>query len=349
MLIGRDRRVARLTGGDRLAPVPQLVSGAAALAALQSAGLASVLLRGSGGAALQALVAAGVSAVALQAAAAAPVQLQALLASGRSPVALLGGGDASFAELLADGSSTVTRFSPSQIAAVAAGYYWDPAQAVNSGLATFSLPEAQGKTTYNQITPSLAAAPTIGTINGRAVIQHTNLTSPSIDSVTRNSAQLARGWTGAMMVAGWFQMPGAGAGAIFAHWRSNQNFLLATGTTRVDISAHDGTANREQQHPVASGWALTPVYLEALFDPSQGATNRLQFWINRVQVTPSVTATMGATMRDTASFLSFSGTVSDGSGFNLSGSYNHGVFYLCNGIPSAVERDQLFNHRRLAA
>lgn len=109
MLIGRDRRVARLTGGDRLAPVPQLVTGAAALAALEASGLSSVLLRSGGGAALGALAAAGVSQVALAAASASPVQFEELLGNGHSAVALLGSGGGEFAALAGQGIATVTR------------------------------------------------------------------------------------------------------------------------------------------------------------------------------------------------------------------------------------------------
>lgn len=299
----------------------------------------------AGGAALDPLGAHGSSTVALPATGTG--ELAELLGAGAGTVGLVAQGAALLPLLGASGGASV--FRPEDVPAVAAGYYWDPAQATNSGLATFSMPEAQGKTAYNQITPSLAAAPTIGTINGQAVVQHINRTAPSIDSLSRTSTQLTRGWTGATMLCGWFQVPTGGAGLVFNHWRSNINLGLALGAVRADCTGHDGTAGREAQHPMPAGWATTPVYIEYLFDPLQVATNRLQFWVNRGQITPSVAPSMGSILRDSASYIAFSGQVSDGSGFNLSADFAHGVVCLCNGIPSTVERDALRNHRRLAA
>jgi hypothetical protein len=318
--------------------------GTGELAELLSSGTGNVALIAPGAAAFGNMTALGASSLALPAVGTG--ELAELLSSGASTVALMAPGAALLPLLHATGGAS--SFQPSDVPAVAAGYYWDPAQAVNSGSASFALPEAQGKTSFNQITPSLGAAPTIGTINGQAVVQHINRTAPSIDSLTRTSTQLARGWTGATMVCGWFSAA-SGAGLVFAHWRSNTNFEISIGNTRLDVAGHDGTSTKEAQHPMPAGWLSSgPVFLEARFVPSEPATNRLQAWVNRVRITPGSTPSMGPTLRDATSFLSFSGSVSDGSGFNISADFSHGVVCLCNGIPSEAEIDAIYNHRRLA-
>lgn len=238
--------------------------------------------------------------------------------------------------------NTRVRFRPGNVAEVAAGYFWDPTDATGSGGAGFALPEGNGKTAYNMITPSAGAGPATGTVNGREVITYAN---GSPDRLARTSANVQRGWTGATMLAGWFT---AAAGNVFGHWRPTANFLLVLSATRIDLHAHDGTANREAQHTMPAGWITAPQYIEAVFDPTQAATNRLQIWVNQVQIAPSVAPSMGATMRDDATLLSFSGTVSDSSIFNITSDFSHGVVYLTNGIPSAAARDQLRNFKALA-
>lgn len=237
--------------------------------------------------------------------------------------------------------NTRVRFRPASVAEVAAGYFWDPESASGSGSAGFVLPEGNGKTTHNMITPSAGAAPAMGTVNGRGVITYAN---GSPDRIARTNANVQRGWTGATMLAGWFTAP---AGSVVGHWRPTANLLLVLGATRIDLHAFDGTATREAQYTMPAGWAASPVYVEAVFDPAQAATNRLQIWVNRLQIAPSVAPSMGAAMQDTASLLSFSGTVGDASTFNHAADFSHGMAYLTNGIPSAAVRDRLRSHKAL--
>lgn len=233
-------------------------------------------------------------------------------------------------------------FSPLQVPEVVAGYFWDPTAGSGGGGAGFVVPEGNGKSAYNMITPAANAAPTLGTVNGATVVTYAN---GSPDQLARTSANVQRGWTGATMIAGWFTAAG---GSVLGHWRPTANVLIVLGATRIDLHAHDGTANREAQHTISAGWIDSPAYVEAVFDPTQAATNRLQIWVNRVQIAPSVAPSMGAALRDDASLLSFSGTVGDSSTFNIVANFSHGVVYLTNGIPSAAVRDSMFNHRRLA-
>lgn len=209
------------------------------------------------------------------------------------------------------------------------------------------MPEGNGKTAYNMVTPSLAAAPVISTVNGRAAIQHINRTSPSIDSVARTPTTVTRGWTDSLMMAGWFSLAAA-TGSPFNHWRTNNNILFSLGNTRLDISGNDGVSVKENQHTVPASWLSSPVYIEAVFDHTAAATNRLQMWINRVQLAASFASSMGASLTDNLSFLCFSGSANDGSGFNISAGFFHGVFYLTRGIPSAANRDLLYAHRAFA-
>jgi hypothetical protein len=341
-----------LNGGASLTPLAAAgrvigrlpVDGLAGLPELEAEGVSPILLTSGGTAILRALESTGASMAQLRAAAATGL-LQELLASGDALAQLRGAGGAALRKVAADGNISVTRFSPSQVPAVAAGYYWDPAAGTGGGGAGFLIPEGNGKTASNMITPSAGAAPAFGTINTRAVATYTNAVP---DSSARTAAVQARGWTGATMIAGWFSSPG-GPGVVFGHWRTNNNICVSLGLTRIDVGANDGAAQRESQFAVAAGWFASPVYVEALFDPAPVATSRLQLWLNRVQITPSVAGSMGTSLRDTASFLSFSGAAGDASTFNISANFSHGVVVFTNGIPSTVERDRLFNHHRLAA
>lgn len=365
-LSGLDRRVARLLGGDRLAPTPALISGSAALAALAGAGLSSAGLSAASSAELEALLAAGAGGTELGAAGA--VSLAQVLAAGGSSVALDAPGSGALASLLGAGSCTVdlppsggaslsslaasggaSVFRPSDVPEVAAGFYWDPAEATNSDVASFAMPEGNGKSAYDMVTPSLGTAPVIGTVNGCTVIQYTNRTSPAIDDLARTNAKVTRGWTGALYLWGWFLTPPGGCGLVLSQWRTALNFGLQLNPSDVRIQANDGSIKEHRYAVPAGGYAAGPVFYEALVVPLEPTpTNRLQLFYNRVQQTPTISVSFGTTVLDTSEFLTFSGAVSDGSGFNIVGDFSHGVAGISPAVPSDADRDRLFQYRRLA-
>jgi hypothetical protein len=231
-------------------------------------------------------------------------------------------------------------FAPEQIAAVAAGYFWDPAAATGSAGAGFLMPEGNGKTSYDMITPSAPVAPTIATINGQAVISYLNAAQ---DTCVRTAATVTRGFTGAQMIFGWFDRS-LDPGLVIGQWRTNSNFEIALGSTRTDIGVNDGTSSLEYRFskPVAN-----IVFVEAVFDPSAVNTNRCQLFYDRVQQTPTTAPACGTALQDLASYIHTSAAGGDFTPFNINANFSHGVIGWTNGIPSAAERDLLFLYKPL--
>jgi hypothetical protein len=238
-------------------------------------------------------------------------------------------------------------FDPRQITEVAAGYFWDPAAGSGSGAAGFSIPEGNGKTAYNIITPSAGVAPALSTVNGRAVVVYTNGTP---DKCARVAGNVQRGFTGATMIWGWVSAPGPNLGIWFSHWRAGIQFGVSGSGADLRINMNDGSSDVESRFPLPSGgYAAGPFYVEALFVPSASATSRLQLTIDRVAQVPTVAGSPGTAMRDTADVMGFSSQAGDSSNFNMNGDCSIGVIGLTDGIPSDAARDRMFNHRRLKA
>jgi hypothetical protein len=236
-------------------------------------------------------------------------------------------------------------FSPSQVAQVAAGYFWDPAAGSGSGGAGFLIPEGNGKTAYNIITPSAGVAPTITTINGQSVVLYAN-SAP--DKCARVAGNVQRNFTGEMMIWGWVSAPGPNIGFVLHHGRAVVQFGLQLNTADVRVYVHDGTGVIESRFPLPpGGYAAGPFYYEAPFVPSALATNRLQLTIDRVAQVPAIAGSPLATAQDIAEVMGFAAQSSDSSNFNISGDYSAGVMGITNGIPSDADRNLLFNHKRL--
>jgi hypothetical protein len=228
---------------------------------------------------------------------------------------------------------------------ISAGYFWDPAFATGGDAAGFLLPEGNGKTTRNMITPTVDTAPAIGSVNSQAVITYTN--QAAADDLARTAAT-TRGWTGETYFATWFNMAAA-CGFAFGHYRTAQNFAVQFNAGDVRVYGHDGTALREYRFPVPpGGYAAGPFFCEAAFVPSAGATNRLQLWYGLAAQTPSVTASMGATLQDSAEIVTFAGTAADASALNITATFSHGVAVLAPGLPSAADRAKFMAYKRLA-
>ena len=234
-------------------------------------------------------------------------------------------------------------FSPGRIPEVALGYFWDPASGQGSAAAGFLLPEGNGKTAYNMITPSAGVAPTLTTVNGQAAVLCANANP---DKNARVSGTVTRGFTGAAMIWGWISAPGPNVGVIVHHARATNNFQIQLNTSDVRVYVHDGVGSIEARFPNPT-YASAPYYYEAVFDPSQSATNRMQLFVDRVQITPNVAGSPGTSMQDPADVMGLCSQTNDSSNFNLNGDATTGVFGITNGIPSDENRDRLFNYRRL--
>jgi len=232
-------------------------------------------------------------------------------------------------------------FDPRLVPEIVAGYFWDPTFATGSG-ATLRVPEGNGKSTYDMVTPAANTAPTAGTINGQVVAQYAN---GSPDQLMRTSTTVQRGWTGATYFAAWVQAP-AVVGSIMGHWRTANNLNLQLNTSDCRVQGDFGGGATEQRFPVAP-FGATPFFIEGIFDPSQAATGRFIFTIDRVAQTPTTANALGAALTDTAEFITCGGAFNDSSTFNYTGDFKTGVVYLANGIPSAANRDLLFAFRAL--
>jgi hypothetical protein len=232
-------------------------------------------------------------------------------------------------------------FDPRSVPEVAAGYFWDPTNATGAG-ATLTVPEGNGKSTYDMITPMAGTAPTPGTLNGQVVAQYAN---GSPDQLMRTNATVTRGWTGATYFAAWIQT-GAATGGVFGHWRTANNLLLQLNAGDSRVNASDGGAAVGNRFAAVT-FGATPWFIEALFDPAQVDVGRLRLFVDRVELTPTLTSSIGTTLADTSEYITAGGTVGDNTTLNYTADFKTGVVYLANGIPSAAARDRLYAFRAL--
>ena len=232
-------------------------------------------------------------------------------------------------------------FSPARVPEVALGYFWDPAAGQGSAAAGFLLPEGNGKTAYNMITPSVTVAPTLTTVNGQAAVLFSQATP---DKCARVSGNVTRGFTGATMIWGWVNV-GAAPGIVLHHSRANNTFMIQLNTSDVRVYVDDGSSGTESRFPNPT-YASGPFYYEGLFVPSAAATSRIQLTVDRVAQVPGVAGSPGATMRDTADVMGLCAQAGDSSNFNINADCTTGVMGITNGIPSDEDRDRLFNYRR---
>ena len=232
-------------------------------------------------------------------------------------------------------------FDPRQVPEIAAGYFWDPTSATGTG-ATLVVPEGNGKSTYNMVTPAANTAPTPGTINGQVVAQYANGTP---DQIMRTNTTVQRGWTGATYFACWLQATTA-PGNILGHYRTAQNLLLEVGAD-ARVAADTGAGLQEQRFGAALPFGAAPFFMEGVFDPSQAAAARLRLFVDLVEQVPTLTVAAGSSLVDTAEFLTCGGVGGDSSTFNYTADFKTGVIYLGNGIPSAANRALLYAFRAL--
>jgi hypothetical protein len=236
-------------------------------------------------------------------------------------------------------SSHPQAFDPGQIAAVAAGYWWDPAAVRGSG-ASIVLPEMNGRSAYDMVTPSANTAPTATTINGRPVLTYTN---GADDSLLRTAAKQTRGWTGATYVWGWINSPSA-PDNVLGHYRTAHNIVISLNSSRITIIVHDASSDQEAHFPLPpGGYAAGPFFYELLAKPGSA----ISFAVDRVAQTPSLSATVATSVQDSSEYITVGGTVGDAGSSNYSASFSAGAFGIAQGEPTTLERDALFAFRAL--
>ena len=228
------------------------------------------------------------------------------------------------------------KFQPSQVPEISAGYWWDPARVTGSG-ATFAMPEAQGKSAYDLVTPASNTTPVTGTLNSKPTLTFTN---GSPDQLLRTAATKTRGWTGATYMALWLQASAA-PGSVAGHWRTANNLLLQLNAGDSRVNGSDGGAAVGNRF-AALTFGATPYFLEAVFDPSQGSTGRLRYFVDLAELTPTLTSSIGTTLADTAEYISIGGTAGDSTTLNYTATFTVGRTYLGNGIPSSANRARLY-------
>ena len=237
-------------------------------------------------------------------------------------------------------------FNPRNIAAVASGYWWDPAKVVGSG-ASIVLPEASGKSAFDLVTPAANTAPTLAFINGNPVL---TFTDAAPDSLLRTATTKQRGFTGSCMIWGWVSNA-AGVGSVLNHWRTANNLQVQVNGSDCRLNASDGGAAVGARFPIPpGGYAAGPFYFEAVIDLSVAdATDRLQMFYNRVKQVPTLAATFGTAVLDSAEYINMCGASADSNNSNILATVSVGAWGITNGIPSTAERDALYNWRRLHA
>lgn len=231
------------------------------------------------------------------------------------------------------------RFHPGLIPSIAAGFYWDPARRSGLGTAGFVIPERQGKAARNLAQSSTSLQPTVGFANGHTYLRFASGTGPI------QTAAAAIGTTGPLYVAAWLRFPGTQATSnICIHSSAagapNRGFntYVVTGSQRFTTSA-DGTATAENR------WAQQDAgfhFHAFVFDGADAdATHRQRLIVDNVELTPTATASAGATINDPVTELRW--IIAAGGD-----TVDVGMMYLGFGIPSAADLAALRNFKRMA-
>ncbi len=192
-------------------------------------------------------------------------------------------------------------FNPAQIAAIAAGYWWDRRIYTGLGTAGFTIPERNLHTTFDRVQATLGAQPVAGTgyLRYPATLGH--------DST---AGAVQEGWTTKTTVAMWWRFP---AGITLTASRTNSmiSHYAGAGTRRVFIAGlTDAGATVRQIRGIYStdGSAVFQYFWRPtidtdwhfgvwLIDPSNAdATLRMRYWQDLVEITASATASGGASL-----------------------------------------------------
>lgn len=254
-------------------------------------------------------------------------------------------------------------FTPSDVPAIAAGYYWHAFDATGLGTAGFKIPEGNLHTTFDLSTATVAGQPTQLTENGSKQfrVRRTADANPTVSIKT--AGNVAAGWTTNTYIGIWLRVPDAagditGPGATVNVFTHN----LASGTSRrLSWSMSGGTPdawnagasdNGTQQNghtarcacPCNGNWQ----YLEQIYDlnlslggSSPGDVIKLYADFVRLPLNVTVPTTAPLVLNNASTSISVAtfgaGTSADTTDFAAA--------YYGNGVPTLNQRIHLRNHR----
>lgn len=187
-------------------------------------------------------------------------------------------------------------FVPSQIPAIAAGYWWDRRVYTGLGTTGFTIPERNGNTTFDRVQATVSAQPTagIGYLRYPATLGH-----------DATAAAVQAGWTTKTTIAQWARFP---SGITLTANRTDPLFshYAGAGTRRVMLAGvTDAGATVRQIRGIYStdGSAVFQYFWRPtmdsewwfrlwLIDPSNAdATLRMRFWQGDGETIAEQTAT----------------------------------------------------------
>ncbi len=235
-------------------------------------------------------------------------------------------------------------FSPRDIPEVAAGYYWEAGNTSGIGTAAFKVIEGNGHSAFDLIQATVANQPTVLTENGGTQFRFEKFSVHAQNIATTGS--VTAGWTGATYFAGWFRFPDGFTGTT--------NLMSHAGNPRLSVGSNTASGTL---HFVTDLDGVTPLitrfpvmgagyhWVEAAFDPlfvlgGSTAAERAKLFYDFAAQTPSLTASVGATLNDASGVVRW-GPVAAGGTDRL----DTASCYYANGIPSLANRVRLANHR----
>jgi len=236
-------------------------------------------------------------------------------------------------------------WSPAQIPEVAAGYWWDAADASGLGTAAFKVPEGGGHTTFDLVQATTASQPTALSENGRAQFRMRKAGDAN-PSILSTSGAVQAGWTGNTYIGGWFRLPDAsgdisGAGNLFVHTpatagqrRITLQNLVSSGDKQAALTSNDGTTQAQNQwlNALAGGdW----VWLELLTIPGTS----VELYADLTLVAHTLTAAPASPLFDGNALISVGSRA--GAGLANVDTTDWAFIAYCNGIPRDAHREYL--------
>jgi hypothetical protein len=247
-------------------------------------------------------------------------------------------------------------FHPSFVPEVAAGYFWEAGNTTGFGTTGFKVLEGNGHSTFDLIQATVANQPTLLTENGGAQFRM-RPTTDGAPAFAVTSGSVARGWTSATGIMGWFRIPDAAgvlpaSGTVLMQHSGGSGFrginALANinSSTQVLSNALSGTGSDSNAVRAASPFGgASWVWVEMFYDPAfvlggSVAADRLKWFVN-LTLTPNIlpTGTVPASLFNATTPLAV-GCFTTQAPFCTT---DWASCYYPNGIPSLANRVQLAN------
>lgn len=237
---------------------------------------------------------------------------------------------------------TGPHFTPTDVPAIAAGYYWEVDLDTGLGTAGFRAVEGNGHAGADGLQATVANQPVLLTENGHQQYRYRDV-GDGVDSQVRTAA-FAAGWTGATYVGMWWRMPEgtptSGVNTIFSHGQapsSRRLSVLLNGTTEnitASVSA-DGTTTQINTWPAGAygNWR----WLEIVF--SGGSC---QLFLDFVLIVPSSELITVSTIADSNAILGLASSPTIGTNVN---EQDRSLITYGNGTVSHNDRVRLRNRK----